>query len=85
MKAESAKSKVLICQNEPGSIDYTYMGEAKTTGQTLVIPTARYASSGYHAANNGYQYHVRPDALEIDAPDGSVVSYEPWTSYDTYE
>ena len=58
---------------------------AGATGTTLVVPTARYASGGYHAFNNGYAYHVRPDALEILAPDGSVVSHEPWMYYDSTE
>lgn len=85
VKAESASSQIVICQNPGHAIDYTYKGLAKSTGKTLVVPTARYASSGYHVHNNGYAYHVRPDALEIQAPDGSVVSYEPWTYYDSTE
>ncbi|MGO3327352.1 hypothetical protein [Gordonia sp. (in: high G+C Gram-positive bacteria)] len=83
VKAESASSQIVICQNPGHAVDYTYKGLAKSTGETLVVPTARYASSGYHAFNNGYAYHVRPDALEILAPDGSVVSHEPWTYYDS--
>ncbi|MCF8587588.1 hypothetical protein [Gordonia liuliyuniae] len=85
VKAESASSQVVICQNPGHAIDYTYKGLAKSTGTTLVVPTARYASGGYHAFNNGYAYHVRPDALEILAPDGSVVSHEPWMYYDSTE
>ncbi len=85
VKAESASSQILICQNPGHSIDYQYQGMAKSTGLALVIDNARYASGGYHGVNDGYSYHVRPDALEINAPDGSVVSYEPWTYYDSNE
>ncbi|MDF0531877.1 hypothetical protein P0W64_20225 [Tsukamurella sp. 8F] len=83
VKAESAQSKVVVC-HRPYSIDYQYQGEAKSTGATVTIDGARYASGGYHAFNNGYAYHVRPDRLEILAPDGAVVSSEPWTSYVAY-
>lgn len=85
VKAESEYSQVVICQIPDHSIDYMYQGKAKSTGDMTTLMTARYASGGYHVSNNGYTYHVRPDALEIDGPDGSVVSYEPWTFYESTE
>ncbi|ALG85987.1 hypothetical protein [Gordonia phthalatica] len=65
---------------------------SKYTKAALTVATAAVAvaappraSSGYHVAHRGYRFHVRPDALEIEGPDGNVVSYEPWILYESTE
>ncbi|MCF8604064.1 hypothetical protein L5I01_11915 [Gordonia sp. HY442] len=78
--AASAVSEVVICPVQ-GPTGWAYSGEAKTTGDTVDIWGATQNSLGFHAVNNGYTYHVHRDRLLITAPDGSVVSSEPWTSY----
>ncbi|WP_019203663.1 hypothetical protein [Tsukamurella sp. 1534] len=83
LKAESQLSQVVVC-TQPGDTRYQYQGKAKTNGNYVTIPNAAYASGGYHAHNNGYAYHARPDGLEILGPDGAVVSFEPWISFVTY-
>ncbi|MGO3327351.1 hypothetical protein [Gordonia sp. (in: high G+C Gram-positive bacteria)] len=78
--ASSAVSEVVICPVQ-GPTGWAYKGEATTTGDTVDIWGATQDSLGFHAVNNGYTYHVHRDRLLITAPDGSVVSSEPWTYY----
>lgn len=82
--AESAVSQVVICPVQ-GPTGWAYSGKAKTTGDTVDVWGATQNSLGFHAANNGYTYHVHRDRLMITAPDGSVISSEPWTYYDSTE
>ncbi|MFC3242990.1 hypothetical protein [Gordonia humi] len=78
--AESAISQVVICPVQ-GPTGWEYSGKAKTTGNWIDIRGAYRDNAGFHADNNGYSYHVLRDNLLILAPDGSTVSYEPWTYY----
>ncbi|WOC11823.1 hypothetical protein [Gordonia sp. MP11Mi] len=78
--AESAVSQVVICPVQ-GPTGWAYRGAATTTGNQIEIWGATRDNAGFHAYNNGYSYHVLRDNLLILAPDGSTVSYEPWTYY----
>lgn len=78
--AESTLSQVVICPVQ-GPTGWAYSGKAKTTGNWIDVWGATQDNAGFHAYNGGYSYHVLRDNLLILAPDGSVVSYEPWTYY----
>ncbi|MCF8587589.1 hypothetical protein [Gordonia liuliyuniae] len=78
--AESAVSQVVICPVQ-GPTGWAYSGKAKTTGNWIDVWGATQNSLGFHATNDGYTYHVHRDRLMITAPNGSVVSSEPWTYY----
>ncbi|MEJ9077257.1 MULTISPECIES: hypothetical protein [Gordonia] len=79
--AESALSQVVICPVQ-GPTGWGYSGKAKTTGNWIDVNGATQDQFGrFHAYNNGYTYHVHREYLHITAPDGTTVSYEPWTFY----
>jgi len=75
--AESDWSQVAICSVQ-GPTGWAYRGVAKTTGAPLEIYGATENQYGFHATNNGYTYHVHRDRLLITAPNGAVISDEPW-------
>lgn len=78
--AESSWSRVAICPVQ-GPTGWAYEGIAKTTGDSIEIWGATWDANGFHAGNNGYTYHVHRDRLMITAPNGTLISDEPWLVY----